>query len=490
MSNAVPPWKQTRETILSQGVPTDKLDAAVAKYRQSFGAAVRTDDFLYYLVAKQEYGIDMPKLDTSTQKKGKGRRDDGEERTTRVVTATEVTHEFASTAGNSNFSTRGWVIDPRRGETKSSGKQKVTAVLIDETGQTQLNAFGDENAERWFEVIGDTYPAFVQFDGVQAFALGRDGATLTFGKYTRVQTVAAEQAPYPLASVLPDAAEASVVDRQVARISGVVVEERRNSYQACTNCRRSMKKARVCANCGGTDATTAEMHNIVLMDGATRHTLVLGADLAPRRDLYGIPVEAIGRYKADPGEFVAVSYKASGEAKFRPPAETFSNKRVGLLPKSAEVLNRYVRVYRKQNRAIVIGALKETGLNADQALEELEKAQTQGLIALDGDLVKWLGETKAENEAQAAVKAEGATNVKASAPAPKEADKNATKAILRSIRAGGEKGVAWDTIVAKGAESGLDENTVNEVIESLLASGEIFEPFLGTLRVPSKAPAE
>jgi uncharacterized protein len=46
----------------------------------------------------------------------------------------------------------------------------------------------------------------------------------------------------------------------------------------------------------------------------------------------------------------------------------------------------------------------------------------------------------------------------------------------------GDSGAAWDSIVAKCHQQGLDENTIEEALTSLMDKGFIFEPVLGTIK--------
>jgi RPA family protein len=46
----------------------------------------------------------------------------------------------------------------------------------------------------------------------------------------------------------------------------------------------------------------------------------------------------------------------------------------------------------------------------------------------------------------------------------------------------GEGGAPWDSIVAKCSSMGLDENTIEEALTSLMDKGFIFEPVLGTIK--------
>jgi RPA family protein len=46
----------------------------------------------------------------------------------------------------------------------------------------------------------------------------------------------------------------------------------------------------------------------------------------------------------------------------------------------------------------------------------------------------------------------------------------------------GDLGAPWDSIVAKCSQQGLDENTIEEALTSLMDKGFIFEPVLGTIK--------
>ena len=55
--------------------------------------------------------------------------------------------------------------------------------------------------------------------------------------------------------------------------------------------------------------------------------------------------------------------------------------------------------------------------------------------------------------------------------------------VLETIKSvEGDDGAPWDIIVEKCKKKGLDENTIEEALTSLMDKGFIFEPVLGTLK--------
>ena len=46
----------------------------------------------------------------------------------------------------------------------------------------------------------------------------------------------------------------------------------------------------------------------------------------------------------------------------------------------------------------------------------------------------------------------------------------------------GEDGAAWDAIIEKCTKIGLDEDSIEEALTSLMDKGFIFEPVLGTIK--------
>ncbi len=46
----------------------------------------------------------------------------------------------------------------------------------------------------------------------------------------------------------------------------------------------------------------------------------------------------------------------------------------------------------------------------------------------------------------------------------------------------GDDGALWDSIVVACKNKGLDENAIEEALNSLMDKGFIFEPMLGTLK--------
>jgi hypothetical protein len=55
--------------------------------------------------------------------------------------------------------------------------------------------------------------------------------------------------------------------------------------------------------------------------------------------------------------------------------------------------------------------------------------------------------------------------------------------ILETIKeVEGDEGAAWDLIVEKCQKKGIDENTIEEALTSLMDKGYIFEPVLGTIK--------
>lgn len=68
-------------------------------------------------------------------------------------------------------------------------------------------------------------------------------------------------------------------------------------------------------------------------------------------------------------------------------------------------------------------------------------------------------------------------------PPAKETPEDSETVVLQSIKDNeGTDGAPWDVIVELCKSKGLDENTIEEVLTSLMDKGFIFEPVLGTLK--------
>lgn len=61
-----------------------------------------------------------------------------------------------------------------------------------------------------------------------------------------------------------------------------------------------------------------------------------------------------------------------------------------------------------------------------------------------------------------------------------EEAENTVLEIIRKVE--GEEGAPWDTITEKCEKSGLDKDTIEEAITSLMDKGLIYEPILGTIK--------
>ena len=46
----------------------------------------------------------------------------------------------------------------------------------------------------------------------------------------------------------------------------------------------------------------------------------------------------------------------------------------------------------------------------------------------------------------------------------------------------GEEGASWDSITKKCEKSGLDKDSIEEALTSLMDKGMIYEPILGTIK--------
>ena len=75
------------------------------------------------------------------------------------------------------------------------------------------------------------------------------------------------------------------------------------------------------------------------------------------------------------------------------------------------------------------------------------------------------------------------TEVKIAEEEDDEEAKDAEEVVLATVKElEGEEGAAWDLIVEKCKENGLDENSIDEALNSLMDKGFIFEPVLGTIK--------
>ena len=72
---------------------------------------------------------------------------------------------------------------------------------------------------------------------------------------------------------------------------------------------------------------------------------------------------------------------------------------------------------------------------------------------------------------------------KTTEPTKTKENEDTEQLIMKTIKSiEGEDGAPWDIIVEKCKETGIDENTIEEALNSLMDKGFIFEPMLGILK--------
>lgn len=89
-------------------------------------------------------------------------------------------------------------------------------------------------------------------------------------------------------------------------------------------------------------------------------------------------------------------------------------------------------------------------------------------------------EEKLELKEQKKIKKEEKKSKEETVDEDSEETENIVLETIKEIE--GKEGAAWDSIVEKCKKKGLDENTIDEALTSLMDKGFIFEPVLGTIK--------
>ncbi|HIH28521.1 MAG TPA: hypothetical protein HA260_01835 [Thermoplasmata archaeon] len=123
-------------------------------------------------------------------------------------------------------------------------------------------------------------------------------------------------------------------------------------------------------------------------------------------------------------------------------------------------VNKYATLIRESLQFIVPGAAEKfEEIKLEESLEAKEQRK----------------ETKKEPKKQKKQKKEE--------PKSDEASEDPETVVMNTIKeVEGEDGAPWDSIVETCKKKGLDENTIEEALNSLMDKGFIYEPMLGTLK--------
>jgi hypothetical protein len=482
---ALPHWKDTVALLKTKGYTDEQITSAADAKRKMLGKAARTEDFVLWTVALG-FGVEVPKI-TTMERKPRGEA--------KPITAGDVTREFGETNKDQEFAIEGWVLNPVEYYTKTTPpKPRIKVAFVDSTGSTQITCFGEESCEHWRNHELD-YPSFVRLEGLQVFALGEDGVTLTHGKFARCTKL---DPAYPLEKALPDASDAYVAEGKLARIQGFVTDESQKTWKRCSKCGKGDKNCK--GHQGGQTYEDQEIHTVTVFDGNARHTLVMFDELAPRRKLYGFPIEAIGLYRKKekgPGEFEAVIVNVGAEPAFKPlpttlkpeskpaPAPRAAPQRSGdnaVWPQTVDVLNRALRPHRLRPVTDVLQAFQEAGIGAEDAQDQMNRACAQGIVRAAGEQYQWMGGDPQVGEPPAAAPAP-ATSPAASAPPASSEERSRQRKVMGLVRKLDDgKGAPWDKVAEAAASEGMDAKMIDETIEAMLTTGDVWEPVLGRLK--------
>lgn len=531
-AEALPHWRDTVALLKTKGFTDEQITDGVAQARAVLGGRGRTEDFVLWVTATQVFKVEMPRIST-LERKARG--------DAKSIVAKDVTREMGEEYKDSNqdFTIEGWVLNPVEFLKKGGSDPRLKVTLVDLSGSTPIICFGSAAVETWQNHELD-YPSYVRLEGVQVFPLGEDGVTLTHGKYAKCTRV--EQPPYPLEKALPDAAEAYTGDGKVARLSGFVTDEDRRTWEKCSKCGKGKKKCG--GHQGGSTFEPEETHTLTVFDGASRHTLVLFGDLAPRRDVYGHPVEAVAIFRKKdkgPGEFEALSVSIGSEAAFKPLKETMKpsvepapklkpanpeavvgkheagqlfpslvkSGEVAIWPQTLDLLNKNLRPHRIRSKQDIVTAFYEDKMHERDIGVQLARACAQGLIREAGESYQWLGGEPVIAEPNAEASSEAATapatparpipdpgfyaapdpapTPKKGVPPPATPEERDQRTRQRKIMAlvkklDDGKGAPWEDVVRVAAEENISEAQVEETFNELFDNGTLYEPVLGRLK--------
>lgn len=132
----------------------------------------------------------------------------------------------------------------------------------------------------------------------------------------------------------------------------------------------------------------------------------------------------------------------------------------------------------------VVAALKKYGTNDTTKYTTLIRESLQYVLPTRERFEEVQKEEQLEmKERKKETKKEQKKSKKTEEPPAEEESQDVETIVLETIKSvEGTDGAAWDVIIEKCKKHGLDENTIEEALTSLMDKGFIFEPVLGTIK--------
>lgn len=142
-------------------------------------------------------------------------------------------------------------------------------------------------------------------------------------------------------------------------------------------------------------------------------------------------------------------------------------------------------------------SLKKLGYNTDisegiiSSIENYENVDLQRYITLIKESIEYLNpgkETSLEKEPEKTTKQKTKTDTKNTETEKDEPDdtkdfEEIENTVLENIKKiEGDDGAPWDSITEKCEKAGLDKDSIEEALSSLMDKGLIYEPILGTIK--------
>lgn len=382
---------------------TSATDADIEKHvediKKRFGTIIKTDYFLYHLVAEISYGLKMPKLTsiTSTQADKKPvkfkLKDFTKDRASKLVKSKQP------------ICVEGFVFNKVKTPTRKGG-EKYNFILVSESGTAMGLTAGDSATQLWEDVnikTGD----YIEIDNCSIFMpTEKSSPKLSVSQYS---VITKQDTDKTMDKVIPNISENFAEDGSLVVTEGFVTDEQLGKkYQGCSKCTSKMetkegKLLAKCKKCDGTDVIELFGKRINVFDGSVHAICNFPPGVVRKLDeeLLRKLIRLYGTWDAVRKEIRYVKYEILDgvEAKKATPLaqkvikkskETTSG---DLTEAQCNVFEKIVKLYHQATVKVVNKHLvSDAGVKDDKEAEKIiKKAVEQGIVkeVKNGTALEW-----------------------------------------------------------------------------------------------------
>ncbi len=416
-------YKEVIKKIKEETNATDEeIEKNAEEIEKRFGPIIKTQDFLYYLVAEHKYNIKLPKITEISDNGG------GERKEPIDLKLNELNRDRADSLikNRQSINVEGFIFDQLKTPTRK-GSEKYNFTIVSEDGSAIGLTAGDEATQIWDDA--DVRPhKYVQIKNSSVFlpspkALPR----ISISRFSEVKVLKVKK---NMEDIISNISEDFAKDGDIVYAEGFVTDVKKgNEYIGCTKCSSKMvgKDGKIldeCPKCKNTESKKYHGLRINIFDGTISSIVNMPPIMVDRNedDFMRQLVRMYGKWKEDRKEMSYIKHKILDGFKDKKASPLSKNKvdkktepkktkpkedekdqeknESNLSKKQKSVFEGTVKQYGRASKKIVIKHLKKVTDDEKEIESIIKSAIDEGFIkyfeeedgTVDDTVLEWCSE--------------------------------------------------------------------------------------------------